>query len=62
MPETARDELPITPALVTWARKRAGLSVDEAARTFTVLQAQVVILGLVTGEVEDVCCSDEVVG
>src|SRR5882724_6575289 len=38
MPETARDELPITPALVTWARKRAGLSIDEAAKVFKKIQ------------------------
>src|SRR4051812_19638626 len=34
MPETARDELPITPALVTWARLRTGLTLEEAAKSF----------------------------
>ena len=29
-----RDEIPITPALVTWARTRAGFSLAEAARDF----------------------------
>jgi Zn-dependent peptidase ImmA (M78 family) len=32
------DELPITPAIITWARKRAGLSIEEAARTFKRIQ------------------------
>ena len=30
----ANDQIPITPALVTWARKRAGLSVTDAAQKF----------------------------
>src|SRR4051812_38696387 len=30
----ANDQIPIPPALVTWARTRAGLSVAEAAQKF----------------------------
>src|SRR5687767_4767964 len=28
------EQIPITPALVTWARERAGLSLDQAVQTF----------------------------
>ncbi len=28
------EQIPITPSLVTWGRERAGLSLDEAAKTF----------------------------
>ncbi len=34
MPESARDRLPITPALVTWARLRAGMTLEDAAKAF----------------------------
>jgi Zn-dependent peptidase ImmA (M78 family)/transcriptional regulator with XRE-family HTH domain len=33
------EELPVTPALITWARKRAGISVVDAARKFKRIQA-----------------------
>ena len=33
------EELPVTPALITWARKRAGVSVADATRTFKRIQA-----------------------
>jgi Zn-dependent peptidase ImmA (M78 family)/transcriptional regulator with XRE-family HTH domain len=29
-----REQIPITPSLLTWARERAGLSLDQAAQTF----------------------------
>jgi Zn-dependent peptidase ImmA (M78 family)/transcriptional regulator with XRE-family HTH domain len=32
------EELPVTPAIITWARKRAGLSIEEAGRTFKRIQ------------------------
>jgi Zn-dependent peptidase ImmA (M78 family) len=32
--KTAREELPVTPDLVAWARMRAGMSVDEAKKKF----------------------------
>ena len=38
MADTVRDELPITPQLVSWARKRAGLSVEEATKSFKKIQ------------------------
>jgi hypothetical protein len=34
MPTEATDHLRITPSLVTWARTRAGLSIDDAKRHF----------------------------
>jgi transcriptional regulator with XRE-family HTH domain len=33
------EELPITPALLTWARTRAGVSIGDAAATFRKIQA-----------------------
>ena len=33
-----REELPVTPALITWARTRAGLSIDEAGKKFRRIQ------------------------
>jgi Zn-dependent peptidase ImmA (M78 family)/transcriptional regulator with XRE-family HTH domain len=33
------EELPVTPALITWARTRAGVSVADASRTFKKIQA-----------------------
>lgn len=33
------DELPVTPALITWARSRAGLSIEAASQHFKKLQA-----------------------
>jgi DNA-binding transcriptional regulator YiaG len=33
------EELPITPALIKWARARAGISVEEASKTFKRIQA-----------------------
>jgi Zn-dependent peptidase ImmA (M78 family) len=33
------EELPVTPALITWARTRAGISVEEATKTFKRIQA-----------------------
>jgi Zn-dependent peptidase ImmA (M78 family) len=33
------EELPVTPALITWARTRAGISVEEASKTFKRIQA-----------------------
>jgi Zn-dependent peptidase ImmA (M78 family)/transcriptional regulator with XRE-family HTH domain len=35
----AYEELPITPALITWARARAGISIEEASKTFKRIQA-----------------------
>ncbi|TCS62232.1 hypothetical protein EDD55_106191 [Varunaivibrio sulfuroxidans] len=32
-------EIPVTPALITWARKRAGYSVDEALASFKKIAA-----------------------
>jgi Zn-dependent peptidase ImmA (M78 family)/transcriptional regulator with XRE-family HTH domain len=32
--KVTREELPVTPGLVTWARTRSGLSLDEASKTF----------------------------
>jgi Zn-dependent peptidase ImmA (M78 family) len=32
------EELPVTPAVITWARARAGLSVEEASRAFKHIQ------------------------
>jgi transcriptional regulator with XRE-family HTH domain len=31
--------LPVTPALITWARTRAGISIEEATKTFKRIQA-----------------------
>jgi Zn-dependent peptidase ImmA (M78 family)/transcriptional regulator with XRE-family HTH domain len=33
------EELPVTPALITWARTRAGVSIEEASKTFKRIQA-----------------------
>jgi Zn-dependent peptidase ImmA (M78 family) len=33
-----REELPVTPALIAWARARAGLSIEEASKKFRHLQ------------------------
>jgi transcriptional regulator with XRE-family HTH domain len=33
------EELPVTPALITWARTRAGVSITEATQTFKKIQA-----------------------
>jgi len=33
------EELPVTPTLITWARTRAGISVEEATKTFKRIQA-----------------------
>ncbi|MGZ8396117.1 MAG: helix-turn-helix domain-containing protein [Rhodoplanes sp.] len=33
-----REELPVTPALITWARIRAGMSIDEATKKFRHIQ------------------------
>jgi hypothetical protein len=30
----AREQMPITPGLITWARQRAGYSIEDAARKF----------------------------
>jgi transcriptional regulator with XRE-family HTH domain len=30
----AKEELPITPALISWARSRAGFSIEDASKTF----------------------------
>ena len=35
----AKEEIPITPAIVTWARTRAGYSLEEAVRTFKNIEA-----------------------
>ena len=35
----AYEELPITPALITWARARAGISIEDAGKTFKRIQA-----------------------
>jgi Zn-dependent peptidase ImmA (M78 family) len=35
----AYEELPITPALIKWARERAGISIDEALKTFKRIDA-----------------------
>ena len=32
------DELPVTPALITWARARAGVSLEDATKTFKRIQ------------------------
>lgn len=34
----ANEELPITGAIITWARKRAGMSIDEAKGTFAKIE------------------------
>ncbi len=33
------EALPVTPALIAWARARAGISADEASKTFKHIQA-----------------------
>jgi Zn-dependent peptidase ImmA (M78 family)/transcriptional regulator with XRE-family HTH domain len=33
------EELPVTPALITWARSRAGVSIADASQTFKKIQA-----------------------
>ena len=33
------DQLPVTPAIITWARTRAGLTIEEASRNFRRIQA-----------------------
>lgn len=33
------EELPVTPSLITWARQRAGLSLEDASRTFKKIHA-----------------------
>jgi transcriptional regulator with XRE-family HTH domain len=33
------EELPVTPALITWARTRAGIPVEEATKSFKRIQA-----------------------
>jgi Zn-dependent peptidase ImmA (M78 family) len=35
----ASEQIPVTPALVTWARERAGFSVEEASETFKKIEA-----------------------
>ena len=35
----AREEIPVTPALITWARKRAGFTLQEAAKRFSNIEA-----------------------
>ena len=35
----AYEELPITPALITWARARAGISIQDASKTFKRIKA-----------------------
>jgi len=35
----AREQIPITPSIVTWARIRAGLSIDEAKKDFKSIEA-----------------------
>ena len=35
----AYEELPITPALITWARARAGISIEDASKSFKRIQA-----------------------
>lgn len=35
----ANDEIPVTPSLITWARKRAGYSLEEASETFKKIEA-----------------------
>lgn len=39
MTEMANDPLPVTPALINWARKRAGFSLDEAAADFKKIES-----------------------
>jgi len=34
-----REEIPVKPQIVAWARKRAGLSIEEAAEKFTHIAA-----------------------
>lgn len=35
----AYEELPVTPSLITWARSRAGISLNDASQTFRKIQA-----------------------
>lgn len=39
MPQEARDILPVTPAVIAWARERAGFSMEEAAKYFRKIDA-----------------------
>lgn len=39
MPQETRDILPVTPAVIAWARERAGFSVEEAAKYFRRIDA-----------------------
>jgi len=39
MPQDNRDILPVTPAVVAWARERAGFSVEEAGKYFRKIEA-----------------------
>ena len=39
MPQETRDVLPVTPAVVTWARKQAGYSLQEASKYFKKIEA-----------------------
>jgi Zn-dependent peptidase ImmA (M78 family) len=39
MPQEVSDLLPVTPAVITWARERAGFSLDEAAKYFKKIEA-----------------------
>jgi transcriptional regulator with XRE-family HTH domain len=34
-----RQTIPITPSVLTWARERAGLSLDDASQTFRSIAA-----------------------
>jgi hypothetical protein len=35
----AGEQIPVTPALITWARERAGYSIEEAAQKFKKIAA-----------------------
>ena len=35
----AREQIPVTPAVITWARERAGFSITDASKTFRKIEA-----------------------